>query len=211
MEPLDLPGNPALSVPSASREMERATLCLTFALPDGKRTGIAPAAQAFQLSEAKIHHLETRPVRMGRKATDDLEVFVRCEVLNCKVSSLVDSLKRVAENVKANREEKAPWFPTKIRDLDQCHHLITKYDPSSDHHHPGYSDPEYRKRRAFIADLAFNFRQGDPLPRVEYTVHETATWKEIYQKLSSLYPTYACKQYLEAFDQLEKYCGYQAD
>nr|XP_008108789.1 PREDICTED: tyrosine 3-monooxygenase isoform X6 [Anolis carolinensis] len=159
----------------------------------------------------KIDHLETRPIRIWRNTDEDLEVFVRCEVPNCKVSNLISSLKEVAEDVKTKREEKTPWFPKKIRDLDQCHRLITKYDPGSDHHHPGYSDPEYRKRRAFIADLAFNFRHGDPLPRVEYTAHETATWKEIYQKLSSLYPTHACKRYLEAFDQLEKYCGYQAD
>uniref|UniRef100_A0A803T8N6 Biopterin-dependent aromatic amino acid hydroxylase family profile domain-containing protein n=1 Tax=Anolis carolinensis TaxID=28377 RepID=A0A803T8N6_ANOCA len=165
----------------------------------------------LQLFGVKIDHLETRPIRIWRNTDEDLEVFVRCEVPNCKVSNLISSLKEVAEDVKTKREEKTPWFPKKIRDLDQCHRLITKYDPGSDHHHPGYSDPEYRKRRAFIADLAFNFRHGDPLPRVEYTAHETATWKEIYQKLSSLYPTHACKRYLEAFDQLEKYCGYQAD
>nr|XP_060632519.1 tyrosine 3-monooxygenase-like [Anolis sagrei ordinatus] len=191
-----------------SEEAERGTLCLTFALRDGKRRGVAPAAQAFQLFGAKIDHLETR---LRRNADEDLEVFVRCEVLNCNVSNLIDSLKEVAEDVKTKREEKTPWFPKKLRDLDQCHSLVTKYDPGSDHHHPGFSDPEYRKRRTFIADLAFNFRQGDPLPRVEYTAQETATWKEIYQKLSGLYPTHACKQYLEAFHQLEKYCGYQAD
>ncbi|XP_078232338.1 tyrosine 3-monooxygenase isoform X1 [Pogona vitticeps] len=105
----------------------------------------------------------------------------------------------------------APWFPTKIRDLDRCHHLVTKYNPDLDCEHPGYTDPEYRKRRAFIADLAFNFRHGDPLPRVEYTPQEIATWREVYEKLSSLYPTHACKQYLDAFHELEKYCGYQAD
>ncbi|KAF7240660.1 Tyrosine 3-monooxygenase [Varanus komodoensis] len=190
---------------------ERDTLNLTFALRGGRRGGIARTAEVFEMFEAKINHLETRPARMSKHTAEDLDCFVRCEVLTCKISSLINSLKRVAEDVKTNREEKAPWFPKKIRDLDKCHHLITKYDPDLDHDHPGYTDPEYRKRRAFFADLAFNFRQGDPLPRVEYTAQETATWKEIYQKLSSLYPTHACKQYLGAFYQLEKYCGYQAD
>ncbi|XP_062990609.1 tyrosine 3-monooxygenase-like [Elgaria multicarinata webbii] len=197
--------------PAQGREAERDMLSLTFALRNGRKAGIARTAKVFEMFEAKIHHLETRPARISKNAPDDLDFFVRCEVLNCEISSLVNSLKRVAEDVKAHREEKAPWFPKKIRDLDKCHHLITKYDPDLDHDHPGYTDPEYRKRRAFIADLAFNFRQGDPLPRVEYTAQETTTWKEIYQKLNSLYPTHACKQYLDAFHQLEKYCGYQAD
>uniref|UniRef100_A0A8D2Q4T1 Biopterin-dependent aromatic amino acid hydroxylase family profile domain-containing protein n=1 Tax=Varanus komodoensis TaxID=61221 RepID=A0A8D2Q4T1_VARKO len=154
-----------------------------FVLPFGK-----PCAHdcLLQMFEAKINHLETRPARMSKHTAEDLDCFVRCEVLTCKISSLINSLKRVAEDVKTNREEKAPWFPKKIRDLDKCHHLITKYDPDLDHDHPVSKE-------------------------FEYTAQETATWKEIYQKLSSLYPTHACKQYLGAFYQLEKYCGYQAD
>lgn len=35
--------------------------------------------------------------------------------------------------------------------------------------------------------------------------------REVYRKLKSLYPTHACMQYLDAFQQLEKYCGYQED
>ncbi|NWR43675.1 TY3H monooxygenase, partial [Regulus satrapa] len=104
-----------------------------------------------------------------------------------------------------------PWFPRKIQDLDRCHHLITKYDPTLDHGHPGYCDLEYNKRRAFFADLAFNYRVGDPLPHIEYTAQETATWREIYRKLRSLYPTHACTQYLDAFQQLEEHCGYRED
>ncbi|KAJ6658905.1 hypothetical protein lerEdw1_019541 [Lerista edwardsae] len=194
----------------AARE-ERATLSLTLALRNGTKTGISRTARVLETFNIKIHHLETRPAKTSKKAAEDLELFVRCEVLNCEISSLINSLERVADDVKTNREERALWFPKKIQDLDSCHHLMTKYDPDFDCDHPGYTDPEYRRRRAFIADLAFKFRHGDPLPRVEYTAQETATWREVYQKLSSLYPTHACDQYLVAFQQLEKYCGYQAD
>uniref|UniRef100_A0A8D0CES4 Biopterin-dependent aromatic amino acid hydroxylase family profile domain-containing protein n=1 Tax=Salvator merianae TaxID=96440 RepID=A0A8D0CES4_SALMN len=168
----------------------KVTLSLTFALRQGRTAGVSRAA--LNMFEAKIAHLETRLVKTPNKAVDGLEFLVKCEILNDEVNPLINSLKRVAEDVKANKEEKVLWFPKKRRDLDSCHHVITKYDPEMDHDHPGYSDPEYQKRRAFIADLAFNFRK-------------------VYQKLTSLYPTHACDQYLDAFHQLEKYCGYQAD
>uniref|UniRef100_A0A670YK78 Biopterin-dependent aromatic amino acid hydroxylase family profile domain-containing protein n=1 Tax=Pseudonaja textilis TaxID=8673 RepID=A0A670YK78_PSETE len=153
----------------------------------------------FKMFEAKIHHFESRPARISKNADGNLEFFVRCEVQDFEVSSLLNSLKRVADDVEAFKEEKVPWFPKKIRDLDYCHHLITKFDPDLNFDHPVSS----------FDSLCLS--RGDPLPRVEYTAEETATWKEIYQKLSALYPTHACKQYLEAFRQLEKYCGYQAD
>ncbi|XP_074863742.1 tyrosine 3-monooxygenase-like [Carettochelys insculpta] len=189
----------------------RATLSLTFTLRNARKASLSKAAKVFESFEAGIHHLETRQARKQKHTTDDLDFFVRCEIHSSDVTHLINSLKKVAEDVKTNGEEPVPWFPKKIQDLDKCHQLITKYEPDLDHDHPGYTDPEYRKRRAFFTDLAFSYRAGDPLPRVEYTAQETATWREVYRKLSSLYPTHACKQYLEALRQLEKCCGYQED
>nr|XP_014349001.1 PREDICTED: tyrosine 3-monooxygenase-like [Latimeria chalumnae] len=189
----------------------RTTLTLVFILKNTKTAGLSRTVKVFENLEARIHHIETRPARKSKNSAEDLEFFVRCEVHNSDSNLLVSSLKRVVDDVKTSREEEVPWFPKQLKDLDKCHHLITKFDPDLDHDHPGYSDSEYRKRRSFISDLAFNFREGELVPRVEYTSQEVATWKEVYRKLTSLYPTHACKQYLDAFQLLEKDCGYGED
>uniref|UniRef100_A0A8B9FIN3 Biopterin-dependent aromatic amino acid hydroxylase family profile domain-containing protein n=1 Tax=Amazona collaria TaxID=241587 RepID=A0A8B9FIN3_9PSIT len=146
----------------------------------------------LQTFEAQIHHFETRRAKKSNNSAVDLDVFIECEAHSADVSHLMTSLKRVAEDVRTSREDKVPWFPRKVPDLDKCHHLMAKYDPSLDHGHP-------------VSLIS----RGDPLSRIEYTAQETATWREVYRKLSSLYPTHACTQYLDAFQQLEKYCGYQ--
>ncbi|XP_072780078.1 tyrosine 3-monooxygenase-like [Taeniopygia guttata] len=215
----------------SNREDDRATLILTLTLYNVRKIELSKAAAVFetyldfqcleklhhmnawllQTFETHICHFETRGAKKPKNSADDLDIFVECEVHSADVGILITSLKRVAKDVKTSREDKVPWFPRKIQDLDKCHHLITKYDPNLDHGHPGYSDLEYNKRRAFFADLALNYRAGDPLPHIEYTAQETATWREVYRKLRSLYPTHACAQYLDAFQQLEKHCGYQED
>uniref|UniRef100_A0A8C3C9S7 Biopterin-dependent aromatic amino acid hydroxylase family profile domain-containing protein n=1 Tax=Cairina moschata TaxID=8855 RepID=A0A8C3C9S7_CAIMO len=83
-----------------------------------------------------------------------------------------------------------PFKMLKIQDLDKCHHLITTYDPSLDHSHP-----------VSLRLLGYCW----------FTENKINTWREVYRKLSSLYPTHACTEYLDAFQQLEKYCGYQED
>uniref|UniRef100_A0A671K8F6 Tyrosine 3-monooxygenase-like n=1 Tax=Sinocyclocheilus anshuiensis TaxID=1608454 RepID=A0A671K8F6_9TELE len=161
--------------------------------------------------EAKLLHLESRPSRKSKKSGgDDLEFFMRCEVHCSDTDIFINSLKRVADDVRIVQEENIPWFPKKISDLDKCNHLITKYDPDLDQDHPGFSDPEYRKRRGIISELAFNYKHGDPLLVVEYTPEEIATW-EVYRTLNGLYPTHACRQFLEALGQLESECLYGED
>ncbi|XP_036373665.1 tyrosine hydroxylase 2 [Megalops cyprinoides] len=190
----------------------KVTLNILFILSSEKNSGLSKTGKVFETFEAKIHHIETRP---GRRTKDsvmaDLEYFIRCEVHSSDTDVLINSLKRVADDVRTIPEEKVPWFPRKIGDLDKCTHLITKYDPDLDQDHPGYSDPEYRRRRAFISELAFNYKQGDPLPVVEYTPEEVATWRQVYRTLRSIYPTHACRQYFETLQQLEKECGYGED
>lgn len=55
-------------------------------------------------------------------------------------------------------------------------------------------------------DLTHN--SGDRIPYVKYTDEENATWGVVYKKLTSLYPTHACKQQNYVLPLLEQNCGY---
>ena len=50
---------------------------------------------------------------------------------------------------------------------------LVQLDPD----HPGFRDPVYRARRDAIARIAFEYRDGDPVPRVDYTDEEQEVWR----------------------------------
>lgn len=52
-----------------------------------------------------------------------------------------------------------PWFPGRIRDLDKFANQILSYGAELESDHPGFTDPVYRKRRAQLADIAYNYKQ----------------------------------------------------
>ncbi len=68
--------------------------------------------------------------------------------------------------------------------------------------HPGFNDPDYRRRRDEIALLAPPLGIDQPPRYVEYTELERATWATVYEKLTALYPTHACREFVAVFDDL---------
>lgn len=64
--------------------------------------------------------------------------------------------------------------------------------------HPGFSDPDYRRRRNEIARLALDYVDGGDVPRVVYTEAEHGVWREVWAHLRPLHARYACREYLEA-------------
>lgn len=63
----------------------------------------------------------------------------------------------------------APWFPTKIEDFNHIgKRILGEGDGIQDADHPGFRDPEYRKRRDEITRIAMDFKIGEEIPRLVY-------------------------------------------
>ena len=69
--------------------------------------------------------------------------------------------------------------------------------------HPGFHDPEYRRRRNEIAQLALKYHGGDPVPRVAYTEEEQEVWRDVWQHLEPLHARYACQEYRAALERID--------
>merc|ERR1739838_932571 len=128
------------------------------------------------------------------------------EMLKMKMNADVKVLSREPTN-----HATTPWFPRRIEDLDQVANQILSYGDELDSDHPGFTDEVYRRRRKEFADIAFNYKHGGPIPRVQYTDSETATWRTIYSKLTGLFPTHACREFNRVFPLLRENCGMRED
>lgn len=45
--------------------------------------------------------------------------------------------------------------------------------------------------------------RGDPIPHIDYTPEEVATWGTALSKLKALFPTHACKEFNSALPMFE--------
>mmetsp|Transcript_5268 Transcript_5268/g.13184 ORF Transcript_5268/g.13184 Transcript_5268/m.13184 type:complete len:372 (+) Transcript_5268:206-1321(+) len=92
-------------------------------------------------------------------------------------------------------------IPRSIHDIDNGKILGFDADLSEDH--PGYHDADYKERRKWIADLARDLKVGERIPRLEYLPEERETWAKALKELQVLFPTHACREFLEAVDRLD--------
>jgi phenylalanine-4-hydroxylase len=67
-----------------------------------------------------------------------------------------------------------------------------------DRDHPGFRDADYRARRNTIARAALEYRDGAPIPTIDYTEEEHGVWRTAWEHIAPLHDRYACGKYREA-------------
>ncbi|XP_064593244.1 phenylalanine-4-hydroxylase isoform X1 [Zonotrichia leucophrys gambelii] len=175
---------------------------------------LAKVLRTFEEKGINLTHIESRPSRLNK---DEYEFFINLEGKNVPaLDKIIKSLRTdigatVHELSRTKKKDTVPWFPRSIQELDRFANQILSYGAELDADHPGFKDPVYRARRKEFADIAYNYRHGQPIPRVTYTEEEKKTWGTVFRELKSLYPTHACYEHNHVFPLLEKYCGYRED
>merc|ERR1719422_713590 len=183
-----------------------------FCLPEGVGV-LADALKIFHKHEVSLSHIESRP---SVRDEGDYEFLVEfCAGEYGDVKGTLEEIKKQSTYCKIiSREETeggTPWYPVHIQELDHFANQILSYGHELDSDHPGFKDPVYRSRRKQFADIAFNYKHGEEIPRVEYTEVEVSTWKTIYRNLKKLFKTNACAEFNRILPLLEENCGYSED
>uniref|UniRef100_A0A8D0YI43 phenylalanine 4-monooxygenase n=1 Tax=Sus scrofa TaxID=9823 RepID=A0A8D0YI43_PIG len=189
------------------------SISLIFSLKE-EVGALAKVLRLFEENGINLTHIESRPSRLKK---DEYEFFTYLD--KGSMPTLSDIIKILRHDIGATvhelsrdkKKDTVPWFPKTIQELDRFANQILSYGAELDADHPGFKDPVYRTRRKYFADIAYNYRHGQPIPRVEYTEEEKKTWGTVFKNLKSLYQTHACYEYNHIFPLLEKYCGFCED
>ncbi|ERE88857.1 phenylalanine-4-hydroxylase [Cricetulus griseus] len=183
---------------------------------------LAKVLRLFEENDINLTHIESRPSRVNK---DEYEFFTHLDkrskpALGSIIKSLRYDIGATVHELSRDKEKNTglcpfcvvvPWFPRTIQELDRFANQILSYGAELDADHPGFKDPVYRARRKQFADIAYNYRHGQPIPRVEYTEEEKKTWGTVFKTLKALYKTHACYEHNHIFPLLEKYCGFRED
>lgn len=68
--------------------------------------------------------------------------------------------------------------------------------------HPANEDAAYQARRGAITDVSRRYREGGPVPRVEYTAAEDEVWRAVRRRVDEVHARLACRRYREAWGAL---------
>ncbi|KAK3835579.1 MAG: Biopterin-dependent aromatic amino acid hydroxylase-domain-containing protein [Linnemannia gamsii] len=168
-----------------------------------------------------LTRIESRP---SKTSEFDYEFFVDFEAANPEqVVQVSKSLEAISKQVhvvgtggvagpnSSDIPDSTPWFPRKMVDLDTFADKVLEMGEELSADHPGAKDAVYRARRSEITNIAKTYKTGQPIPHVEYTAVEKETWATVFNKLITMFPSYACREHQYVFPLLIQNCAYGPD
>ncbi|MFK7916396.1 MAG: ACT domain-containing protein [Pseudomonadales bacterium] len=163
------------------------------------------ALKVFSDNQVNLTQIESRPAKNQR-----FDFYVDCEGQrgDRDIDAVIAALDGVAVKLLVLDHREVPWFPRQIEELDLIANNTLDAGTDLEADHPGFSDPEYRTRRANIDALARAHCQGQQIADVEYSAAEHDTWRTVYERLRVLHEQFACRQYRQILAELEQHCGY---
>jgi phenylalanine-4-hydroxylase len=201
--------NVALTLVSIARFSTKALpakTSLKFSIGDGAGS-LQNALAIFADHGISLTRLESRP---NKRIADlyDMHTDFNGKPEDENVAKLISALKMQYHDVNILRSKQVPWFPVRLRDLDRVPKDVLEGGNDLVADHPGFTDQAYRASREKIAIIASEYKQGTPIPTVEYTEEEIKTWGAVYTKLKPLLLAHACKEHVRMLPLLEDNCGY---
>ncbi len=175
----------------------------------GDRPGALEAAlKPFARHGVSLTHIESRPRR-----AETFDFYVDCvgESGGAAMKAIVSELHDIAVAVVVLDHKEVVWFPRHAGELDHIANNTLEAGDALHADHPGFADHAYRARRAVVDRLARDYRHGGEFPVVGYTESENATWRVVYERLSTLRRRYACAEYRRALADLERHCAFGSE
>ena len=172
---------------------EAGKTCVVFSPDDPNAAGtLAKFLKIFDVFGIDLTHIESRSSTRGPGnenfsffliyaktfASTGYEFMVECDAhANERLHDALEVLKekcgyfqiisRAYQDDKkvADDEDIVPWFPRRIRELDRFANQILSYGAELNSDHPGFTDPVYRMRRKYFADIAYNYKYGETVSK----------------------------------------------
>lgn len=162
-------------------------IALMFTVSYDRPGLLTSALSCFVESNINLTHIESKPADILNARTGYTFLVDFEKPQDDGLSKVVKGLREVGAKVTLLDGCKVPWFPRRVRDLDQLDQRTLAAGAELQSDHPGFSDSAYITRRKKIAEIAFNYKTTDKgIPHVNYTESELATWNTIYNTLIPL-------------------------
>lgn len=137
------------------------------------------ALNILTTNSINLTRIQSKPSKFVNNDMRQVDFFIDIEgsLHDVNVQKAISQLTLVAEKVTEVGTPEVPWFPTRIEDFDHIGKKVLGESDIGESDHPSFRDPEYRKRREFITNIALTYNIRDTeIPRVEYNANEIGVW-----------------------------------